>query len=223
MPQQFPAHVQHWPDNVLPTRLEEFVLDDGPPSQNKHKGAKFLSGAQVLDMVSHVQFDHGYIGLSPLYYVATVAHEAGCSNEVDTEIATPDSPAGFVSVGAYQIGQEEAQHHGYALIEMIDFEKATICMSQLSEERRMLIRGFAGLTNGTPDPAYTDAKGKVWPGGQVRFYAAICHNQGEGAVARTIKRWGLDAAGYIKRNPTVRIVSSGYGLDCITGGPSYPI
>ena len=53
-------------------------------------------------------------------------------------------------------------------------------------------------------------------------YLALCHNQGKAACLKTIKNYSLNWEAYKKRNPKLRIVSSGYGDDVITGGPHYP-
>lgn len=218
---QVPNHEQHYPDKLLPTRLEEYVLDSGPPTQNRLY-AKKVTGQQVLDAVTAAQQASGLTSIDPKYFVGTCFHESGCTNEWDTEIASPSCPPGFVSVGAFQIGQEEAEHYGFQLADMLDLSKSAACMVKLAEFNRGRIRQAAKIQNSDPDPDYTDSSGKVWAGGTVRAYLAICHNHGVGYVTTTIQRYGLNWDAYKSRNPTDNIVSHSYGVDCITGGPMYP-
>ncbi len=218
---QVPNHEQHYPDKTLPTRLEEYVLDSGPPTQNRLY-AKKVTGQQVLDAVIAAQQSLGMTNIDPRYFVGTCFHESGCTNEWDTEIASPSNPLGFVSVGAFQISQEECEHYGFQLIDMLDLTKATACMVKLAEFNRNRIRRAASIANGDPDPDYTDANGKLWVGGTMRAYLAICHNHGGGYVGLTIERYGLDWDRFKARNPTDNIVAHQYGVDCITGGPMYP-
>lgn len=217
-----PAHEQHYPDKRLSTRLEEYVLDDGSsPTTNRAK-ALYVTGQQVFDTCIAAQTKLGLSNVDPRYYVGTCFHEAGCSNEWDTEIATASCPAGFQSVGAYQIGEEEAQTYGFTLADMLDFEKATECMVKLAERNRMLLRRYAQLAASARDPDYTDTKGVVWKGGTMRAYMAIAHNHGLGYAQTTINRYGMNWQAYKERNPTDNIVCHGYGEDCVTGGSNYP-
>ncbi len=218
----YPNHEQHWPDHLIPHRIEEYVLDDGRPPTTNRAYAKKLTGQQVLTEVIRVSNRIGLKNIDPRYYVATCFHEAGCSNEWDTEIATQRSPNGFFSVGAYQIGREEAERFQFRLEDMLDLTKATAVMIRLAESNRAAIRSAAGIPDRAPDPDYTDPNGVRWQGGAVRAYLAIAHNQGVGAVRQTIKTYGLDWPAYKKRNPTSNIVTHNYGEDCVTGGPFWP-
>lgn len=221
MPLVIPVHEQLYPSKLLPHRLEEYVLDGGPPTQNRAY-AKMVTGQQTLDAVRAAQAALNLANIDPRYYVGTCFHEAGCANEWDTEVATPSSPAGFQSVGAYQIGDEEARRFTYALADMLDFDKATRCMIQLAEANRGGLRTYAKLQPGTPDPDYTDEHGTLWPGGTMRAYLAIAHNHGMGYARQTIATYGMNWAAYKTRNPTDNIVSHAYGEDCVTGGAHYP-
>ena len=217
-----PVHEQLYPSKLLPHRLEEYVLDSGPPTQNRHAGAKLLTGSVVLPAVVAAQASLSLANIDPRYFVGTCFHEAGCTNEWDTEVATASSPSGFQSVGAYQIGDEEARTYGYQLADMLDFDKATACMVQLAEHNRSRLRTFAGLAPGAPDPDYVDAHGVTWKGGTMRAYLAIAHNHGTGYAQLTLARYGMDWGRYVQRNPTDNLVLHGYGNDCVTGGPYYP-
>lgn len=217
-----PVHEQLYPSKLLPHRLEEYVLDGSPPTQNRHTGARQLTGAQVLAAVQAAQTSLGITDVDPRYFVGTCFHEAGCSNEWDTEVATASSPTGFQSVGAYQIGDEEARAYGFQLADMLDFDKATACMIKLAQHNRAVLRGYAKLTADAPDPDYTDPKGVLWKGGTMRAYMAIAHNHGLGFARMTIANHGMNWAAYKQRNPTDNIVAHTYGEDCVTGGPYYP-
>lgn len=198
------------------------MLDDGsPPTQNRG-AARRVTGMQVFLAVQAAQAKLGLTNIDPRYYVGTCFHEAGCVNEWDTEIATMSSPAGFVSVGAYQIGKEEAERYGFKLEDMLDLDKSTECMVNLAEYNRRQIRIAAKLTGDMPDPDYTAPDGTVWKGGTVRAYLAIAHNHGNGYAQKTIVSYGLDWPAFKRRNPTDNIVAHGYGEDCATGGPYWP-
>lgn len=216
-----PAHEQLYPSKRLLYRLEEYVLDGSPPTQNRAY-AKMVTGQQAYDAVVAAQAALSLSNIDPRYYVGTCFHEAGCANEWDTEIATASSPAGFQSVGAFQIGDEEARRFNYCLADMLDFDKATRCMIQLAESNRTGIRMYAKLTPGMPDPDYTDEHGTLWHGGTMRAYLAVAHNHGMGYARQTIATYGLNWAAYKTRNPTDNIVSHSYGEDCVTGGAHYP-
>ena len=212
-----PQHVQHYPSQLLPHRIEEYVRDDGnPPTQNRAY-ARRVTGAEVLAAVFAAQQTTGLVNIDPRYYVGTCFHEAGCVNEWDTEIATASSPAGFVSVGAFQIGQEEAERFGFKLEDMLDLEKSAECMVRLAEANRTAIRAAAKLPPTTPDPDYG-----TWIGGSMRAYLAAAHNHGVGFIRQAIAYWGIDWAKYKAARPNDNIVSHGYGEDCITGGANWP-
>jgi hypothetical protein len=217
-----PQHEQLFPDKLLPHRLEEYVHDGFAPTQDRQAGAKFLIGARVLVAAQAAQASTGLTNIDPRYFVGTCFHEAGCTNEWDTEIATASSPTGFQSVGAYQIGDEEARAYGFQLADMLDFDKATTCMVKLAERNRAALRSYAGIPAGAPDPDYTDPQGTAWAGGTMRAYLAIAHNHGLGYAQLTIRSYGMDWVSYKARNPIDRIVSGGYGEDCVTGGPCWP-
>lgn len=217
-----PAHEQHYPDHLLPHRLEEYVFDDGrPPTQNR-AFAKRVTGRQALDGVLAAQKATGLANIDPFYYVGTCFHEAGCSNEWDTEIASPTCHEGFVSVGAFQIGAEEAKRFGFKLEDMLDFEKSCECFVKLAEANLQAIQAAAGLSSTSKGPDYTDASGKIWVGGTLRAYLAITHNKGVGYMRATVKNYGLNWSAYKWRNPQDPLVGHGYGEDCITGGPFWP-
>lgn len=218
----YPKHEQHWPDHKLPKRLQEYVLDDGRPPTLNRAFAKRVTGQEVLEAVSRVQKKTGLLNIDPRYYVATCFHEAGCTNEWDTEIATNRAPNGFVTVGAFQISQEEAERFQHKLEDMLDLNKSANVFVRLSESNRAAVRSAAGIPERSPDPDYTDDNGVVWKGGMVRAYLALAHNKGVGFVRQTIKTYGMDWKSYKLRNPMDNIVAHKYAEDCITGGPYWP-
>jgi peptidoglycan hydrolase-like protein with peptidoglycan-binding domain len=229
----FPSHQQLWPNQLLPTRLQEYTYSDGsPPTQDRVLAEGFVTGQQVIDAVKAAQLSTGLCSIDPRYFVGTAFHEAGVTSEVDTEIATSSDPTGFVSVGLYQISQDEAAQFSFSLIDLLDLEKSTECMVRLAEQHRTDIRAFmAALPPSSPgylaasaaDPDYTDRAGTVWNAGNMRAYLALCHNQGLGAAKYTIQNYGMGWAGYRSRNPTISLVSHGYGDDVITGGSYMPV
>lgn len=218
----YPRHEQHYPTKLLPSRIEEYIRDGLPPTTDR-RAAVALTGQQVLDAVTRAQAHLGLTAIDPRYYVATCFHEAGCLNEWDTEIATSSCPPGFVSVGPYQIGDEEARRYGFHLEDMVDLDKATECMVHMAEDNRRGLRTAAGLSDAAQDPDHVDLNGRRWPGGVLRAYLAIAHNKGMGFARLTIQRYRMDWLSYKERNPTDNIVDHGYGEDCITGGPRWPI
>lgn len=218
----YPFHEQHYPDQLLERRIQEYVRDDGSPPTTNRAYAKKVTGQQVLSEVVRIQNKLNMKNVDPRYYVGTCFHEAGCLNEWDTEIATVRAPTGFVTVGLFQISKEEAERFQFRLEDMLDITKATTVFVRLTESNRAAIRSAAGIPDRMPDPDYTDPNGVTWKGGAMRAYLAICHNKGIGFTRTTIKTYGLDWPAYKKRNPTDRIVSNNYGEDCVTGGPYWP-
>lgn len=220
-----PKHEQHYPTLLLKTRLEEYVREDLPPTMDR-SAATHATSAQVLASVVNARLTRNLMSIDPRYHVGTALHESDyCLNEWDTEIAATNSPTGFVSVGVYQIGQEEAARFGYALADMLALDRATDCMVRLAEENLRVIQN--AMTSATAagrqsSRDYTDPKGVVWKDGGVRAYLAICHNHGSGYVRATIANYGLDWARYKARNPHDHIVDHGYGEDCVTGGMKWP-
>lgn len=218
----YPKHEQHFPTMLLQRRLEEYVLPDGRPPTTDRRFAQRVTGQQVLEAVVKAQATLSLTSIDPRYFVGTCFHEAGCANEWDTEVATASCPPGYVSVGAYQIGDEEARRYGFALEDMLDLDKSTTCMVRLAEDNRRGLRAAAGLADDKPDPDYTDSSGTMWQGGTMRAYLAIAHNMGMGAARLSIQRYGMDWSAYKLRNPMQNVVDHHYGEDCVTGGPFWP-
>ena len=181
-----------------------------------------VTGAQVRASVIAAQQSLSLANIDPRYYVGTCFHEAGTSAEWDTEIATPSSPTGFISVGAYQIGDEEARRFGYQLEDMLDLDKATMCMVRLAEANRAAMRFEMKLADDVQDPDYQDSHGVIWAAGSMRAYLCLYHNHGGGFARTTIARYGMDWAKYKNRNPADLVVAHSYGDDGVTGGPNYP-
>jgi len=220
-----PKHEQHYPTLLMKTRLEEYVRSDLPPTTDR-AAAIHVTPAQVLASALLAQKARSLANIDPRYHVGTALHESDfCLNEWDTEIASPSSPAGFVSVGPYQIGQEECSRFGYTIADMLVLDRATDCMVRLAEENLRIIQNAMVASNAAGRQStrdYVDSTGFVWKDGGVRAYLAICHNHGGGYVRTTIANYGLDWARYKARNPHDHIVDHGYGADCVTGGAKYP-
>lgn len=217
----YPQHEQHWPSKLLPHRLEEYVRADGSPPTFDRNFAVMVTGQQVYAAVIAAQARLHLANIDPRYFVGTCFHESGCTNEWDTEIATQSCPPGFVSVGAYQIGDEEARRYGFRIEDMLDLDKATECMIRLAEDNRRGLRLAAGITPDMSDPDYTDPTGLIWTGGAMRAYLGIAHNHGMGYARLTIQRYKLNWPAYKTRNPADNIVAHKYGEDCVTGGPQW--
>lgn len=139
--------------------------------------------------------------LSMRFLVGSAQHESNFAiNEVDTEVS------GFQTFGIFQLSKDEAKEMGSPNADLLDLYTSTRIFCRLMEKRLTSITKASNLTS----------KEDYWA------YLAIAHNQGLGACLKTIKNHGLDWEAYKKRNPKIRIVSSGYGDDCITGGSYYP-
>lgn len=218
-----PQHEQHFPDKLLPHRLEEYVDISGScaPTTDR-RAAQRVTGEQVLAAIAAAQSAWGKSTIDPRYFVGTCFHESGCTNEWDTEIATASSPGGFVSVGAFQIGEEEAKRYGYQLVDMLDLGKASDCMVRMAEDNKAAILAAVAASSHASTLDYTDFSEITWPDGGLRAYLAIAHNHGCGYARITIANYGLDWSRYKARNPLDRIVSNHYGEDCVTGGTAWP-
>lgn len=173
-------------------RLEEYRRPDGTWSRSR-RDAVFITTARLLDAV-HV------VGTTVpgRYYVGTAQHESNFAlNERDTETS------GFQSWGLYQVSQAEAVAVGMPNADLCALGPNTFVMVKLAELHRRRLRQLLDLGEGAPDPADLGA------------YLAIAHNQGLAAALKTARVHGLDWEGYKRRNPAIRIVSSGYGDDVL--------
>lgn len=220
-----PNHEQNFPTVLLPTRLEEYVRDGQPPTQDR-QAAMHCKPQDIVDTLTGLKTAANKFTIDTRYFVGTGYHETNyCINEWDTEIATANSPQGFKSVGLYQIGEEEAKRFNYSLQDMLDYHKASACMFQLATSNLQVIfdivtHSVAAAKANNKD--YIDTNGKLWVDGGLRAYMAIMHNHGYGYVKTTIQNYGLDWARYKQRNPHDNIVAHGYGEDCVTGGTTWP-
>jgi hypothetical protein len=115
------------------------------------------------------------------YALGTAQHESGFAlNERDTE------PSGFVSMGIYQISQDEMNHVGMRQADPYDLEECTIVFAQLTEERlKAIVRSIGHFPSESPD---------------ANAYLFIAHNQGLAACLKSIKLHGMDWTAYKKRN-----------------------
>jgi hypothetical protein len=135
--------------------------------------------------------------IDPRYIIATADHESSFTvNEIDTE------PNGFVSIGIFQLSQDEAVSAGLPNADLMTLEGSCDVMAKTAARRLANIMSAANLTAPTTD---------CW------FYLALCHNQGWGACHKTICAHGLDAAAWTARNPQLAQAAR-YFSDCVTGG-----
>jgi hypothetical protein len=131
------------------------------------------------------------------YACGTAQHESDYTlNERDTE------PSGFVSIGIFQLSQDECDEARLPSANLYTLEDSCAVLSVIAERRLTQILTWSGLSAPTDD---------CW------FYLALSHNQGPGAVQRTIARYGLDAAAWTSRNPQLANAAT-YFADCVTGG-----
>lgn len=208
----------------IPKRVEEYQKSDGTWSPRRREAAIIVEPALIIaafDLATGkgltadqlagsssptAQFagvEHS--SLNVRYFVGTAQHEANFAvNERDTETS------GFQTWGVYQISEEEARAVGLKSANLLNLLEATQVMIRLAERNRRAVREAAGILTTQPDPDDLPA------------YVALAHNQGNGAVRKTIYSHGVDWAGYKRRNPLIRIVSSGYGDDAISGGAKFP-
>lgn len=178
-------------------RRTEYLLADGTRSSSR-ADAQVVEAGQVV--ASALKFSSL---IAPQFFVGTAQHETNFAvNEEDTE------ESGYVSTGIYQLSRGEAVSVGLPLASLVDLDDSSQVFASLCEARFRAIALAAGFDTSAP-PA------DAWA------YLAIAHNQGLTAALKTINQYGLDWAGYKARNPSVRIVSSGYGDDVISGGASW--
>lgn len=137
------------------------------------------------------------------YFLGTAKHESNWAvNERDME--PPDSSGfRFVSWGIFQLSPEEAAAAGRPSASLLSLDDSTYILAQLTERRRIAIRAELKIDPEAPDPEGIEA------------YYAIGHNQGSRAMLTTIRLHGVNWRGYKARNPSIRIVSSGYGDDVL--------
>jgi hypothetical protein len=182
---------------MMTDRIEEYRLADGSWT-TKRSGAILARPDDIVQSVRAV----GTV-IAEQYFLGTAKHEANfATNERDME--APD-PLGvrFTSWGIYQLSTEEARQVGRPNADLLSLQESTWILAKLTEMRRVAIRAQCHLDPLAPDPIGLEA------------YLAIAHNQGLRAALTTIKEHRLDWRAYKARNPTIRIVSSGYGDDVL--------
>lgn len=113
------------------------------------------------------------------YALGTAQHETDfVLNERDTE------PSGFVSMGLYQISQDEMTHVGMRQADPYDLEECTIVFARVTEERYKTIARAVGY----------------FPNESTNAYLSVAHNQGLAACLKSIRLHGMNWAAYKKRN-----------------------
>lgn len=177
--------------NVLAGRVEEYRRPDGTWSPSRRMDAIVVPTIRIVRMVQELD-----PATPSIYYLGTAQHESNfAANERDTE------PNGFMSWGLYQLSEAERIAVGMPGADMLDPLQATQVFVALTNRRRDKLRQAARLSLGEADPQ------DLWP------YLAIAHNQGDAAAMKTISAYGMNWTEYKRRNPRLRIVSSGYGDD----------
>lgn len=167
------------------------------------KGAVVVTPSFVADLGAKYGGE-----FSPQYFVATAGHEVidFAANEVDYENPNKLGKV-FVSKGLCQLSEDEREDMGMKG-DLLDPDFNIKVFAKLQnvrlERMRQLVRKLYAV-----DLKYPDAFA----------YAALYHNEGYGALYKTVKEHGFDwggRAGYAQRNSGRGIVP--YGNDCITGG-----
>jgi len=133
------------------------------------------------------------------FALGTAQHEASFTvNEKDTE------PSGYISMGIFQLGQEEIDHVKVPGADVYTLAGSVALYVPLALERlhKLLVISFLDATCPPAD---------IW------FYLAMAHNMGLGAALKSIKEHGLNAAAWTARNPQLAQAAV-YFNDCITGG-----
>lgn len=141
------------------------------------------------------------------YFVGTGKHETAFAvNEVDTEVS------GFRSYGIFQVSDEELAASSYSDADVCNayaLPSACEMFVQLAETRAHRLAGYV-------NKLVSNAPRDLWA------YLALYHNQGWGAVQKTLDAYGMDWGAYKARNPGASINS--YGDDCMPSDdtPSAP-
>lgn len=141
--------------------------------------------------------------IPPQYAVASAQHEANFAvNEQDIETS------GYVSIGIYQLAQEEAAHVGKPHANLMDLVEASRVFAALQHERLDAIE----LAMGPSSSLNTSDR---WA------YLAMSHNFGLSATLKTIHEHGMNWRAWVARNPTLTAAIE-YFSDAVTGGPHFP-
>ena len=106
------------------------------------------------------------------------------------------------NLNLYQINAAEAREAGVDPAALLDVFENTRAFVYLAERNRKALRDQLGVPSGALDPQ------------DMGPYLAIAHNQGLAAALSTVRNYGMDWEAYKARNPTIAIVSHGYGDDC---------
>ncbi len=141
--------------------------------------------------------------IPPQFAVGTADHESSFTlNEVDVE------PSGYVSKGIFQVSEDEAREVGMPRADLLQLEDATTVFVALCERRLFQLRAAAAVV----------AASDIWA------YLAIAHNAGLHTALQSIRRFGLDWAGFKVRNVKPEDPHAWgskiarYGDDVISGG-----
>lgn len=128
----------------------------------------------------------------PRFALGTSDHESSLTlNEKDTE------PSGFVSMGIYQISEDEMRHVGMPEADPYDLEDCTIVFAKLTEEREVAICRALPPIRPT-DSNYYEAMTRRTV--SMPAYLFIAHNQGLAACLKSIRTWGMNWESYKSRN-----------------------
>ena len=137
------------------------------------------------------------------YALGTAQHETNWTlNEVDTE------DSGFVSMGIFQLSDEERKQVGLPAANLLALEDACKVLALVAAQRLTLLLQESAIT----DPPYPS---DIWA------YLAVAHNEGTQAALKTIRRHGLDWMQWKRRNFQQLGNMCNYGDDCISGGSKW--
>lgn len=182
-------------------RREEYRLQDGTWT-TKRSGAivvarRHVIGAALLAASTRIRLQ---------FFVGAADHESGFAiNERDTE------ESGFQTWGIFQLSRDEAREVGEPNADLLDLVTSVHVFSALMTRRLDAIVAAAKLD---PKLSAEALPRSVWA------YLAIAHNMGLASALKSIGLYGMDWDAYKGRpgNDKLRIVSSGYGDDVISGG-----
>lgn len=181
----------------------------------KDESGNFTSDPSARHRVSPAEIARAWTQastISPRWAVATAKHE---TSYTVNERSAGDQKDGSASDGLFQIGPAAKLRSGHPFADLFTLEGSIAALAGLGKTYQKKILDAAAKHGGTYDPR------------DVLAYLTVAHNQGPEAAAKSIERYGLNWARYVRDNGNVvhpgfngpRIVA--YGNDAITGGPDY--
>lgn len=181
-------------------RRDVYIVDG--KEHTSRAWARFISARAVFLAVDGFRRIRAAEDIPLQYFIGTAERE---TNFVLNRRAVEAN--GFVTDGLFQISERERDDVAPGR-NLFDLEDACEVMVKLAQRNLKVINKAA------------IAHGKPWLDADVPAYLGIAHNQGLGAVEKTIKNNGLDWARYKARNASHESGArwARYGDACISGG-----